>query len=93
MKTVDLNKLEVVDLNDLWIDLDENDFQESGVYKIEIGSRGEVESVVKDDLDYESEEDLGEYFDEEFYNVDYFKGMCEVSLSEEEGYLFVKVEV
>ncbi len=83
-----------------------SDFVESGVYKIEIGSRGEVESVSKVEVidgvfEVESVEEILNSMDEESRDemsewVDVEKrydGVVEVIIGEENGYDFVRVEV
>lgn len=75
---------------------------ESGVYKIEFGSR-EIEKVsevkvVDGMIEIESRDDIlenvildREYY-EEFVDVGLYDGIVEVSLNEEEGYEIVRVE-
>ena len=76
---------------------------ESGVYKIDFGSRGVIENVsevevVDGMIEIESKDDIlenvildREYF-EEFVDVGMYDGIVEVSLNEEEGYEIVRVD-
>ena len=101
----EMKKFSVGDVDDKY-GVDESDFVESGVYKIEIGSRGEVESVSKVEVidgvfEVESVEEILNSMDEESRDemsewVDVEKrydGVVEVIIGEENGYDFVRVEV
>ena len=101
----EMKKFSVVDVDDKY-GVDVDDFVESGVYKIEIGSRGEVESVSKVEVidgvfEVESVEEILNSMDEESRDemsewVDVEKrydGVVEVIIGEENGYDFVRVEV
>ena len=101
----EMKKFSVVELDEMY-GVDESDFVESGVYKIEIGSRGEVESVSKVEVvggvfEVESVEEILNSMDEESRDemsewVDVEKrydGVVEVIIGDEMGYDFVRVEV
>ena len=101
----EMKKFSVVELDEKY-GVDESDFVESGVYKIEIGSRGEVESVSKVEVvggvfEVESVEEILNSMDEESRDemsewVDVEKrydGVVEVIIGDEMGYDFVRVEV
>ena len=101
----EMKKFSVVELDEKY-GVDESDFVESGVYKIEIGSRGEVESVSKVEVidgvfEVESVEEILNSMDEESRDemsewVDVEKrydGVVEMIIGDEMGYDFVRVEV
>ena len=101
----EMKKFSVVELDEKY-GVDESDFVESGVYKIEIGSRGEVESVSKVEVvdgvfEVESVEEILNSMDEESRDemsewVDVesrYDGVVEVIIGDEMGYDFVRVEV
>ena len=101
----EMKKFDVVELVENY-GVDESDFVESGVYKIEIGSRGEVEDVVKVEVvdgvfEVESVEEILNSMDEEdreemseWVDVEKrYDGVVEVIIGEENGYDFVRVEV
>ena len=101
----EMKKFSVVELDEKY-GVDESDFEVSGVYKIEIGSRGEVEGVSKVEVidgvfEVESVEEILNSMDKESRDemsewVDVEKrydGVVEVIIGEENGYDFVRVEV
>ena len=86
--------------------LERDDFDGSGVYKIEVGSRGEIEGVSKIDvvdgvfevksveemLDSCESEDEREYM-KEWVDVELFEGVVVVVEFEEYGYDYVKLVI
>jgi len=103
MMKFNIDELKVMSIVDIdGVDID--DFDSSGVFKIELGSRGEVESVSRVEVidgvfEVESKEELLNSIDEdsreelsEWVNVELWNGIVEVSISEEEGWNIVRVE-
>ena len=99
----EMKKFSVVELDEKY-GVDESDFVESGVYKIEIGSRGEVESVSKVEVvdgvfEVESSEELLDSCKDEeereemedWVYVELDDGVVNVCVFEEYGYDFYRV--
>ena len=80
MKKISLDKVfSVKEVMERYIGVDVSDFKKSGVYKIEIGSRGEVENVekVSDVNEVLVCEDVGELFTCYYGNMEEEEGWDE----------------
>ena len=86
--------------------LENDDFDGNGVYKIEVGSRGEIEEVSKVEVvdgvfEVKSEEELLDSCEceeereemEDWVSVEMFEGVVSVCEFEEYGYDYVKIMI